>query len=202
MSTILAFLLVWVALVAPVQLSRLTPGAFVRIPLEGLALVVLALVLPTRPSRIVAATFGLALGALLLVKILDLGFFAVFDRPFDLLNDWAYLGPGIGVLGDSIGHGPAVATAVAAVVLAVAVLVLMPLCVVRLTRLVATHRRVSVRAVTAFGVVWILSAVFGLQFAPDARVASTSAADLAVAEVNQVRFDIHDRKTFGKLDHR
>ena len=43
---------VWVALVAPNQPWRLTPGAFVRLPLEGIVVVMLAVVLPDpRPAR-------------------------------------------------------------------------------------------------------------------------------------------------------
>ena len=46
--TVLALLIVWLALVAPNQPSRLTPGAFVRMPLEGIVVVALALVVPAR----------------------------------------------------------------------------------------------------------------------------------------------------------
>ena len=50
--TLLAFLLVWAALVAPNEPSRLTPGAFLRLPLEGVVLVALALVLPGNTRRL------------------------------------------------------------------------------------------------------------------------------------------------------
>ena len=40
--TVLAALLVWFALVAPDRLDRLGPGAFVRIPIEGLVIVALS----------------------------------------------------------------------------------------------------------------------------------------------------------------
>ena len=77
--TVLAALLVWFALVAPDRLDRLGPGAFVRIPIEGLVIVALALMLPPRARRIVAIVVGLALGLLTVVKILDMGFFAELD---------------------------------------------------------------------------------------------------------------------------
>ena len=51
---------------------------------------------------------------LLLVKVLDLSFNMVFDRDFDPVGDWSYLGPGVGVLGDSIGAGWARVVAVLA----------------------------------------------------------------------------------------
>src|SRR4051794_28404798 len=53
-TTVLAFLLVWFALVSPNELSRLTPGAFLRIPVEGLVIVAVALVVPPRARPFVA----------------------------------------------------------------------------------------------------------------------------------------------------
>ena len=102
--TILAILLVWVALVAPDQPSRLTPSAFVRLPLEGLVLIALALVLPATARRVLAGVVGPALGLLVIVKVLDIGFFATFDRPFDPVGDWSYAGIGIETLRDSVGR--------------------------------------------------------------------------------------------------
>ena len=102
--TILAFVLVWVALVAPDQPSRLTPSAFVRLPLEGLVVIALALALPATARRLLAWVVGPALGLLVLVKILDFGFFTTFDRPFDPVGDWSYAGIGIETLRDSIGR--------------------------------------------------------------------------------------------------
>ncbi len=197
-TTVLACLAVWLALVLPNEISGLTPATFVRIPLEGLVIVALALVLGSWVSGTVAVLFGAVLGLLVTLKVLDMGFFAVFDRPFDPLNDWLYFQPGVGVLGDSIGHVGAMITVVVAAALAVAILIVMPLCVVRLTRLIARHRRGSTQALTAFGIVWALCAVSGLQLAPGARIASTSAAGLAYDEVTQVRADIQDRETFAK----
>ena len=93
----------WVALVAPDQPSRLTPSAFVRLPLEGLVVIALALALPATARRLLAWVVGPALGLLVIVKILDFGFFTTFDRPFDPVGDWSYAGIGIETLRDSIG---------------------------------------------------------------------------------------------------
>ena len=49
-------LLVWAALVAPDQPQDLTLTAFLRIPLEGLVLIALAVILPRIPRRILAVT--------------------------------------------------------------------------------------------------------------------------------------------------
>ena len=85
------------------RLSRLTPAAFLRIPVEGLVVVALVLVLPVRAGRIVAALVGVLLGVLTIVKILDMGFFVAFDRPFNPVTDRGYFGPALGLLRDSIG---------------------------------------------------------------------------------------------------
>jgi hypothetical protein len=197
-GTVLAFVAVWLALVAPERAKDLSPGTFLRIPLEGLAIVALVLVLRPRGRRLVAMGFGVLLGFLVIVKLLDFGFFAVFDRPFDPLNDWYYLGPGIGVLGDSIGRVGAIAVTVLAALLMVALLLVMALAVVRLAGLAADHRRASTRSVVGLGLVWAISAATGLQVASGADLASTSTAGLAYDQVHQVRADIRDRGVFAK----
>ena len=92
-----------------------------------------ALVLPRGLRRVTSVLLGLVLALLTVVKVLDMGFFAVLDRPFDPVYDWYYLRPAVGVLGDSVGQGAAMATVAAAGVLLVVVLVLMPLSVARLS---------------------------------------------------------------------
>lgn len=189
--------LVWLALVLPNRVQEMTPGAFLRLPLEGIVLVALALVLPTRPRRWLGVTFGVLLGLLVLVKLLDTGFEAVLDRPFSPITDWVYFGPGVGVLADSVGRPAAVAVAGVAVTLGAVLLVVLPLAVRRLTGAAAEHPRRTARALTALGVVWVLCAVSGLAVGPLGRVASISAAGLAVDQVQQVRADLRDRRTFA-----
>ncbi len=186
----------WAALVAPNRISGLTPTAFLRIPLEGLVIVVLALVLPRGLRRVTSVLLGLVLALLTVVKVLDMGFFAVLDRPFDPVYDWYYLRPAVGVLGDSVGEGAAMAAVAAAGVLLVVVLVLMPLSVARLSGLVARHRTGAARGATALGVVWVLAAAAGPQLAPGTHLVSTSAAGLAYDEVALVRAGLADQQAF------
>jgi phosphatidylglycerophosphate synthase len=195
--TILALLVVWVALVAPDQLGRLTPGAFVRLPLEGLVVIALALVLPTTTRRLLACVVGPVLGLLVIVKILDMGFFEAFDRPFDPVADGSYTGIGIETLRDSIGRTSANLAVVGVAVLGVALFVLTTLAVLRLTRVAAGHRRWSLPAVTALGVVWALCWVFGAELVAYAPIASTSAAGLVSHEVRAVRAGVHDHAVFA-----
>ncbi len=190
--TVMAGLVVWAALVAPDQLGRLTPGAFVRLPLEGVVVVALALVVPARTRRFLACVIGPVLGLLVIVKILDMAFFESFDRPFDPVADGSYTGIGIETLRDSIGRTEANLLVAGALVLGVGVLVLTTLAVLRLTRVAARHRRWSFQAVAALAVVW------GLSWALGASVASTSAAGLIAREVRAVRAGVEDHAIFAE----
>ena len=96
--TLLALAFVWVALVAPIQPWRLTPGPFVRLPLEGLVLAGLIVALPARARRFVPWVIGPLLGVLVLIKLLDLGFFITLrpslqpGRGLELFLDWCRSG--------------------------------------------------------------------------------------------------------------
>ena len=194
--TTVAWLLVWFALIAPNEVDRLTPSAFLRIPLEGILLVALVLVLPRKAARVLAVVVGLALGILTLVKFLDMGIFWAFERPFNPLTDWAYLDSGMSVLGDSIGRGEAVTVLVLAGVLAVGLLVFLPWSVLHLERYVNRNRSTSIRTVTALGVVWVCCAVLGARIVPGAPIASTSAAELAYSQVTQIQDSLRDKEVF------
>jgi hypothetical protein len=200
--TILALLLVWGALVAPDQPAHLTPSAFVRLPLEGLVVIAAALFLPPAARRVLAWVVGPILALVVILKILDLGFFAAFDRPFDPYQDVSYAGIGGETLRASIGGVAADLVIAVTVVLVVAVLVFMTLAVRRLTRVATGHRRWSLRAVAALGVVWMLCWVFGARLVSHTAIASTSAAGLLVDEVSAVRADMKDPAVFAKeLSH-
>jgi len=195
--TIVALLFVWVALVAPDHPARLTLSTFLRLPLEGIAVLALAVALPARGRRILAWVVGPILGLLVIVKILDMGVYATFDRPFDPVADWRYTGIGIETLRDSVGSRDADLVVAGAAMLIVAVLILATLAVLRLTRVAAGHRRWSLRAITALGAVWVLCWAFGAQLVSGVPFASASAATLAVDEVRAVRSGIKDRELFA-----
>ena len=189
-ATVLACLLVLFALIAPNEITRLTPGAFLRVPLEGLLFAGLVLVLPARARRIAAVPIGVVLGLLAIVKIVDLGFSAVLARPFNLVFDWPLFGAAVEFLHASVGVTGAVGAAIVAVVLALAVLVLMTLSVLRLTRLVvAAQRHGGGASVAVFGVVWVVCAALGAQIVPGVPVAG-----VATGGCYQVRTSLQDRE--------
>jgi phosphatidylglycerophosphate synthase len=197
-GTALACVLVLFALIAPNRISHLTPAAFARIPIEALIGVALVLVLPKVARRVAAVIVGLGIGLLLVIKLADMGFNETLARPFDLVFDWSFLGPGYDYLGDSIGTFGATLVAIGAVLLIAAVLVLMTVAVLRLTRLMVDRRTTATRTVAVFGVVWLVCAVLGVQFTQDAPVASRSAADSVFDEVKSVRAGLLDPQQFAK----
>ena len=190
--TVLALLFVWAALVAPNQPSQLDLGAFARLPLELLVVVALAVVLPALPRRVLAVVGGAVLAVLVVVKVLDLGFITAFDRPFDPVSDSSYVGIGIETLRDAIGRSSANLAVAAIVVLFVGLLALPVLALVRLTRVAAGHRGWVLPAAATLGVVWVGLRVLG------APVASTSAAALAVREVQAVRSGLHAQEVLAR----
>ncbi len=191
-----AFALVWLALVTPDSLTELTPLALLRIPVEGLAVVLVAVLLPRRAGRVVVPVAGVVLGLLTVLRVLDIGFRAALDRPFDAVSDWGYLGPATGVLRDSVGAGAGTVIAVAAVVVGIALLVLVPLSLLRLTGLAARHRTGAVRVVSGLAAVWILCLLWGTQLVPGVPVASGAAATLAYDHARATVDRIHDGQSF------
>jgi phosphatidylglycerophosphate synthase len=196
-TTALAGLLVLFALIAPNEISRLTPGAFVRIPVEGVLGVAFLLVLPARARRVVATLAGVALGLLTIVKILDMGFFAVFARPFDPMLDWSLLDGTVELLTASIGRVGAIGSVVVATILAMAVLILMTLSTRRLARLTVRRRATATRAVTVLAAAWVTCSVLGAQIVPDVPVAAGSAAPLLYDRALQVRVGLQDQQLFA-----
>jgi hypothetical protein len=196
--TVLALVFVWFGLTAPDQLDLLTPGVFFQIPVEAVVLVALVLVLPRRAERVVTVLAGVLLGLLTIVKILDMGFFETLGRSFDAVVDWRYVGSAVGFLDDSVGRLLAVVLTAAAALLTLAILVLMPLAVLRLTKVVSRHRIVSVRVVCAAVLVWIVCAAVGVHVVRGVPVASASASQYAYGQVSRIPSEIRDEQRFTR----
>ena len=170
----LACLLVFFELLAPNEFSRLTPAAFVSVPLEALLGVAFLLVLPAKARPVVATLLGLALGLLALMKTLDMGFFAILARPFDPVMDWTLFEDGMRFLAGAIGPFAAIGCLAAAVVFSTALLILTARAVRRLTRLFVRHNAAASRAVVVIAIPWLACATLGTQVVPGVRVAAAS----------------------------
>ncbi|TDW66335.1 CDP-alcohol phosphatidyltransferase family protein [Kribbella pratensis] len=190
-ASAVAVLLLWAALVVPDHTGSLSPASFLRIPLEGLVFVLLVCVLPSRPARFLALIGGLLVGVLLVLRLLDRGFYFAFDRAFHPVYDAAYVGSALGLLSDSIGRVGAIAVFIGVGLLCVGLLALLPLSALRVTRLVARHRRSTIRIVAVLAVLSIVPVLTGVGPEP-VRPASASAARLTT----QVRADLRDQREF------
>ncbi|HKE66262.1 MAG TPA: CDP-alcohol phosphatidyltransferase family protein, partial [Micromonosporaceae bacterium] len=200
-TAIVALGIVWLVVVAPDRLERLTPVQFIRVPIEALVLVALALLLPRRPRRVVAIIAGVAFGVLTIVKLLDVVFFQELGRPFNPVLDWGNLGPGIGVVRDSIGTAATYALLVVAVVGLALIVALITVAAVRVCNVAARHRRGSVGGIAVLGVVWGLTAALSLQVAQGATIASAATFDLAVSQVRDGNASVRDQQRFEQDIH-
>ena len=195
--TTLAVLIVWGALVAPDNPLHLTPSAFLRVPLEGIVLIAAGVALPLTGRRVLAGIAGPVLALVLVLKVLNIGFMEVFDRPFDPYHDLGYTRIGAETLRKSVGASTAHLVIVGIVVGVIAIFVLTTLAVFRLTQVASGNRRWSLRAAAALGFVWLLALVFNVNLVAQTPVASTSAASLVAGEVSTLRADIADHAVFA-----
>jgi len=196
--TILAVLSVWVVLVAPDQPQYLTLNAFLRLPLEGLVLIALAVALPARGRRILAVTVGVALTLVVTLKVINYEVFKTFNRPFDPIGDTSQLGNGLETLRSLVGRTETHLIEVGVVVGIVVLVVLLTLAMLRLTRVASANRGLALRVVAGLGAVWAVCWAFGAEFISHTPIASTLSAGLIVDQVHALQADIHDRGVFAK----
>jgi phosphatidylglycerophosphate synthase len=200
-ATLLAGALVWIALVLPDRTTDLSVLGLLRVPVEAAVLLALVVVLPRRAGGALALIAGLLLAVVVLLKVLDAGFYTVFDRPFDLLNDWYYLGPGFGVLVDSVGRRDAIVTAIEAAVLVVVTGTVLPLCLLRLARAARRTGRARRRAVVvavAIAAAWAVADATGVDLTGGVAMASASSYQETVGEVSHLRGDLADKRAFAQ----
>ena len=190
--TVLAGLLVIAALVAPNQIGRLSPVAFLRIPLEALFGLGIVLVAAPRVRRWVTIAAGVFIGALVVLKLLDMGFLEFLSRPFDLVLDWALLDDALGVVRSSFGGAGAIAAVVLVVVLVVGVMVLMVRSVRRVADAAGRHDTVAFRALVVLAVVWVVTAALGV------LPADYTATAMVFDRAKQVQLGLRDKEAFAK----
>jgi hypothetical protein len=170
----LACLLILMVLLSPNQVGQLTPGAFVSIPLEALLGVAVLLIFPPKARPAAATVFGLALGLLALMKLLDMGMFAILARPFNPTLDWPMLDNAMSFLAGAIGPFAAIGCLTAAVVFGTVLVIATTYSVRRLAGLSVRYDGATGRAVVALAVSWLICALLGTQIVPGTPVASVS----------------------------
>jgi phosphatidylglycerophosphate synthase len=192
----LAVVVLWFALVAPDRTWQFSAGAFIRVPIELLVLLAVAVVLPPWPRRIVAIIAGLLIGLLSVVKFLNIAYYEEVDRPFNPVSDWVGIGQARGVIVDAIGSALTNVVLVGAVIGLVLILGAIVVATLHVTAVAARHRRGTVRGVAALTAIWGVSAGLALQLVPGSPLASASASGLAVQTVQRTSAAINDPARF------
>jgi hypothetical protein len=197
-GTILGAAVVYLTLVTPDRLTQFSAGAFLRIPIEGLLLVALVLAARGKVRTAVLASTGVILGALLIVKLFNLGFYTALSRPFDPVLDWVLFEPAFGLVSSSVGRPAAIAVAVALGIVVLAVPVVMTFALRRLGRLARRYDRATTRGTAVLAAAWAVLALFNVQAAHGLPVASDGATGTLGDQVGLVRRDVNDGQKFGK----
>ena len=196
--TTLSFLLVWAVLVLPDEPAHFGSAALIRVPIEGLVLIAVAIYLPVTGRRVLAVLTGLALTLVVLLKVINYEIFQLFDRGFEPLGDIGQLGNAIETLRLESGASQARLIEIGAVVGVVAALVLLPLAMLRVTRVAAENRRRALRAVGALAVVWAVCGVLGAQLVSHTPIASAVSAGLLFDQGRTIRDEVEDEGVFAK----
>ncbi len=196
--TCLAAVLVLAALTTPTSLEEMRVSAFLRLPLEALALLAVVLLLPPRFARLrtaVALAGGGVLGLAAAFKLLDLGFVAALNRPFDPLIDWRYAGSLVELVRDALGAGWGTLLLVVAAAAVLGMLVLVPLAVLRLSRVAARHRPQAAGLVAGLTAAWLVLAVLDVR-GPAGPLASRDTATYVEGQVTRIPGQLRDRREF------
>ncbi|MDI6101307.1 sulfatase [Actinoplanes sp. NEAU-A12] len=207
-TTGFAAILVFLALIVPDQITRLPPGnsvftALLRIPVEALVAGALLLLIPERgrlgrARRPLTLGIGVLLGLLTVIKMIDIGFFAVLARRFDPVLDWILFDDAFNFLIDAIGKPATVGLAVGLVLASAGLVTVMTWAVQRLSAVALDHRAGAWRGLGTVGAAWVALAVMGFQFIGGLPVASHAAADLAAHTALALPNDLADRKRFAE----
>lgn len=195
--TALSIAILWAALVAPDQPAYFTSAAFLRVPIEGLVLVALAVFLPVTGRRVLAVLAGLTLALVVVLKVVNYQIFSLFDRPFEPLGDIGQIGNALETLRLEDGASQARLIEIGAAVGVVAAVVLLPLAMLRVTRVAADNRHFALRAVAGLGAVWAVCAVLGAQLASHTPIASAISTSVLVDEARTVQAEVNDVGVFA-----
>ncbi|GAA2349303.1 sulfatase [Dactylosporangium salmoneum] len=196
-GTLLGAVVVYFTLVSPDRLTQYSAASFVRIPIEGLLLVALFLAARGRMRAVVLGAAGVLLGALVIVRLFNLGFYTALSRPFDPVLDWVLFRPAFELVESSVGRAAAVGAAVVLGLVVLSVPVVMTFALRRLGRLALRHPAATTRATAALAVAWALLALLNVQFVHGLPVASDGATGALGDQVALVRRDINDGQKFG-----
>ncbi|MFR0352472.1 CDP-alcohol phosphatidyltransferase [Streptomyces sediminimaris] len=195
--TALALAVVVAALVMPNRWETFRTAEFLRLPVEALLGAAVLTALPRRPRLVVGVLFGLTLGVLTVLNLLDIGFYQYLGRGFNVILDWPLLTDAQSYLGDLLGRGTARLAALGAVLLVVLVLAVMVLAVLRVGTVVGRNRGRSTRALLVLSALWMVCASLNLQNA-GVPLSADHTVTMLEYRAARVRDAIRDEAAFGK----
>jgi hypothetical protein len=196
--TVLACVVLFVALLFPNVLKRLTPASFVRLPIEAALGIGLLAFLPRRARIVLGTLSGLLLGWLVLEKSLDMGWFETLARPFDPVLDWELLDDTYGFIREAYGPGAGYGAVAALAVLAIGVPALTTWAVLRVSAVASRHRKAA--GITAGGItaVWLVALMLGIQVVPRVPLAARTTVTYAWDRASQARAGIANEAAFAQ----
>ncbi|MCB0908127.1 MAG: CDP-alcohol phosphatidyltransferase family protein [Nocardioidaceae bacterium] len=194
----LAVVVVWLALAAPNGDRHLSPLLVLRVPLELMALVVVAALVPSRWGRWLGLGFGVLAAVTLALKSMNVGFTLVLDRKFDIISDWFYLRSAVGVLADSVGDLAAGFLVVLLVVAVGALAVILPLATRRVCSVVRRHRAPAIGAAAVLTAASVGLTAAGVGPEPYHESLAIASGGLVVDEAVSVRSDLRDHAVFAR----
>ncbi|MEU4620991.1 sulfatase-like hydrolase/transferase [Actinoplanes sp. NPDC023801] len=194
---VLAGVIIFVALLYPNVMRRLTLGNFARIPIEAAVGILLLVVLPRRPRIVAGTILGAGLGWLLIQKSLDMGWFKTLARPFDVVLDWELFDDTFNFIRDSYGAAGAYGAAAGGVLAAAGAVAVVIWAVLRLAALMSRHRRRAAFTATGIASAWMLTLALGVQLVPGVPIAARTSVTYAWDRAQQARTGIANEAAFA-----
>ncbi|MBC9730615.1 CDP-alcohol phosphatidyltransferase [Streptomyces sp. TRM68367] len=196
-TTALAAALVLGTLLLPNTLPALEPNRFTRIPAEAIIGAVVMLGLPRWPRLVAAVLYGVGLGALTVVNLLDMGFNEYLGRGFNAALDWDLLPDAQSYVADTMGGAFATGAAVGVVVLVLLLMAVMVWATIRLSELLVRYRSRASRGALVAGTVWITCTALGLTLF-GSPIASDRAAGALKVHAQRTVDSLRDEAAFAQ----
>lgn len=197
--TTAAGLILFVELLFPNILRRLTPGNFVRIPIEAAVIIAVLIVLPRRPRKIVAIVSAVMLGWLVIEKFLDMGFYYFLARPFDPVLDWVLFDDAVDYVKESYGNAGLGGALTGILLLVGGILGTTVWAMLRITRLLGENRRKSAFTGGAIAVAWALALILGIPGTiPGVPLAARTSVIYAWDRAGQARTGVKNEAAFNR----
>jgi len=199
-TTVAALLLIAVTL-APGVIASESDLALLRVPIEGvIGLLVLALLPWPFARRIVAVLVAVFLVGTVALAALDQGFETTLARPFNVVTDWSELGAAFGVLGDSTGQPVATLIVILLLIVAVGLLLAVAWALLRLDRVLRSHRRFALIGGTTVTAVWVIAALVGAQLVPGEPVAASDTIGTFATKAAQANETAREQAAFARAE--